>query len=90
MMMVYVVEYTGSKPFFKGFKALVSGVVDLIIILIMNKFLRDYSFMALRNRIGKMNPGFDQNLTSSRLPRMPRIVVYSNSPVGNELIKQYV
>lgn len=55
----------------------------------MNKFLRECSFMGVRNRVNKLQPGFDQYLTASRLPKVPRIVVYSQTEEANTVISRY-
>lgn len=55
----------------------------------MNKFLRECSFMGIRNRVNKLQPGFDQYLTASRLPKVPRIVVYSQTEEANTVISRY-
>lgn len=44
---------------------------------IMNKFLRDLSYVGVRNAVSRAIPGFDQYLTASRLPNVPRIVLYA-------------
>jgi hypothetical protein len=45
----------------------------------MNKFLRDASYIGVRNAVARVNPNFDQYLTANRLPSVPRIVVYSSN-----------
>lgn len=43
----------------------------------MNKLLRDLSYVGVRNVVSRSMPGFDQYLSASRLPAVPRIVVYT-------------
>jgi hypothetical protein len=46
----------------------------------MNKFLRDISYIGIRNVIKKQNKLYDQYLNSHRLPTYPKIVVYTSEP----------
>jgi hypothetical protein len=55
----------------------------------MNKFLRDLSYVGVRNAVARTLPNFDQYLTASRLPPVPRIVVYSSdNQLSHEVVER--
>jgi hypothetical protein len=54
----------------------------------MNKFLRELSFMGIRNRVNKLYPGYDQYLTASRLPAVPRLVLYAQEDSEGEIVRR--
>ena len=51
----------------------------------MNKLLRDLSYVGIRNAVSRSMPNFEQYLSATRLPQVPRIVLYA---VDDELPRE--